>query len=158
MTGSAGSFDAATPSGKGSARLEGLPGLRFHHFGLAVRAPEATFRYLAALGYTDGNRVFDPIQRVNLAMRHHAAMPDVEVIWPGEEPSPVDRLLKSQDSAIYHVCYEVADPEAAIALIEEAGLGVVCVSDPEPAPLFDGREVSFYSVEDFGLIELLRLG
>jgi hypothetical protein len=133
-----------------------LAGLTFHHFGLAVPAPESAFRYLAALGYTEGNKVFDAAQKVHLAMRHHAVMPDVEVIWPGEDPSPIDKLLKRNGSMIYHICYEVADPEATVTLIEAAGLEVVVVSPPKPAPLFGGREVSFYNVEDFGLIELLR--
>jgi len=133
-----------------------LASLKFHHFGLAVPAPQAAFRYLEALGYTEGNQVFDPGQKVNLAMRHHPVMPDVEVVWPGEEPSPIDKMIKRNGSMIYHVCYEVADPDATVALIEAAGLEVVLVSPPKPAPLFGGREVSFHSVEDFGLIELLR--
>jgi len=29
-------------------------GLTFHHFGLAVRAPEVAFVYLGVLGYTIG--------------------------------------------------------------------------------------------------------
>ena len=53
-------------------------------------APDAAFRFLAGLGYTEGAQAFDPLQKVNLAMRHHAAMPDVEVIWPGDGPSPID--------------------------------------------------------------------
>ena len=130
-------------------------GLRFHHFGLAVAEPEPAFRYLEALGYTEGAVVFDPNQRVNLAMRHHAVMPDVEVIWPGDGPSPIDKMLRRNGSMVYHLCYEVADPEAAILAMEQAGLEVAQVSLPTPAPLFGGREVSFYSVAGFGLIELL---
>ena len=148
----------APPSAGDPAMLPAsLAGLEFHHFGLAVPTPEGAFRYLSALGYTEGNMVFDPAQKVNVAMRHHAVMPDVEVIWPGEKPSPIDKLLKRNGSMIYHICYEVIDPEAAVALMEAAGLEVVLVSPPKPTPLFGGREVSFHSVEDVGLIELLRV-
>jgi catechol 2,3-dioxygenase-like lactoylglutathione lyase family enzyme len=131
-------------------------GLRFHHFGLGVPDPDPAFRFLAALGYSAGNAVFDPRQKVNLAMRHHAAMPDVEVIWPGEGPSPLDKMLRKNGSMIYHICYEVADPEAAVAAMEAVGFEITQVSLPQPAILFDGREVSFYSLSDVGLIELLR--
>jgi 4-hydroxyphenylpyruvate dioxygenase-like putative hemolysin len=144
------------PAGDAAMSRPPFAGLKFHHFGLAVPAPQAAFRYLEALGYTEGNKVFDPMQKVNLAMRHHSVMPDVEVIWSGEEPSPIDKMIKRNGSMIYHICYEVADPDAAVALIEASGLDVVLVSPPTPAPLFGGREVSFHSVEDFGLIELLR--
>ncbi len=133
-----------------------LPGLAFHHFGLAVSAPEEAFRYLAALGYAEGNSAFDPLQRVNLAMRHHPTMPDVEVIWPGDGPSPIDKMVKRTGSMIYHLCYACPDPEAAIAALDATGLQTMLVSPPTPAVLFGGREVSFYTVSGFGLIELLR--
>ena len=132
-----------------------LASLAFHHFGLAVAAPEEAFATLAALGYRAGRQVFDPHQRVNLAMRHHPAMPDVEVIWPGPQPSPIDRMVKRMGPLVYHLCYTCPDPAAAIAGLEAAGLDTVLVSPPSPAPLFEGREVSFHTVSGFGLIELL---
>ena len=58
-------------------------GLVFHHFGLAVSDPAIAFRCLAGMGYRAGAALFDPLQNVNVAMRHHAEMPDVEVVWPG---------------------------------------------------------------------------
>lgn len=146
---------SGTPS-MSSRMTTGIDGLRFHHFGLAVQAPEAAFLYLHAMGYRDGSQVFDPLQRVNLAMRHHAMMPDVEVIWPGDEPSPIDRLVKRMGNLIYHVCYECSDPDLALAELEAAGLEVVPVSPPTPAVLFGGREVSFYTISGIGLVELLH--
>jgi hypothetical protein len=140
-----------------NAAPAGLSGLTFHHFGLAVGTPGEAFRYLQALGYTEGNTVFDPLQRVNLAMRHHQAMPDVEVIWPGDGPSPIDKLIKRSGTMIYHLCYACPQPDAAIAALEAAGLETMLVSPPTPAVLFGGREVSFHIVSGFGLIELLRV-
>jgi hypothetical protein len=138
-----------------SGARTGLSGLAFHHFGLAVSAPEAAFLYLASLGYTEGNSAFDPLQRVNLAMRHHASMPDVEVIWPGDGPSPIDNLVKRTGSMIYHLCYTCPDPDAVLSAWEDAGLETVVVSPPTPAILFGGREVSFHHISGFGLIEIL---
>jgi hypothetical protein len=135
--------------------LTGLSGIAFHHFGLAVAAPQEAFLYLASLGYTEGNSVFDPLQRVNLAMRHHAFMPDVEVIWPGDGPSPIDNLVKRTGSMIYHLCYTCPDPAAALSALETAGLETVLVSPPTPAILFGGRDVSFHQISGFGLIEML---
>ncbi len=138
--------------------LAGLLGLEFHHFGLAVNDPQAAFEYLRVLGYSEGSAVFDPLQRVNLAMRHHPAMPDVEVIWPGNEPSPIDKLIKRSGTMIYHLCYTCAEPEEVLAALDIAGIGTMPVSPPTPAALFGGREVSFHVVSGFGLIELLRSG
>ncbi|OAF15458.1 hypothetical protein AYJ54_39455 [Bradyrhizobium centrolobii] len=132
--------------------------LAFHHFGLAVASPEEAFRYLASLGYVAGNSAFDPIQRVNLAMRHHAAMPDVEVIWPGDGPSPIDKLIKRTGTMIYHLCYACPNAEQALDALAASGVEIVPVSEPAPAILFGGQKVSFHHVSGFGLIEILETG
>ena len=144
------------PELQAGSAIAGVSGMAFHHFGLAVSAPQQAFLYLASLGYSEGNTVFDPLQKVNLAMRHHALMPDVEVIWPGEGPSPIDNLVKRSGSMIYHICYTCPDPAAALAALEAAGLETMVVSPPTPAVLFDGREVSFHHISGFGLIEILH--
>jgi Glyoxalase/Bleomycin resistance protein/Dioxygenase superfamily len=130
-------------------------GLEFHHFGLAVRTPETAFRYLEDLGYAAGSACYDPLQKVNLAMRHHDHMPDVEVIWPGVEASPIDRMLKRNDSMIYHLCYTSEDVGRSVAALEAAGLEVLALGVPQAALLFDDMEVSFYSVTGVGIIEII---
>lgn len=130
-------------------------GLEFHHFGLAVRSPDVAFRYLSDLGYRAGSSCYDPLQKVNLAMRHHDRMPDVEVIWPGREPSPIDRMLKQSDSMIYHLCYTSTNVEGSLAAMELAGLEVLPLGIAQPAVLFDGVEVSFYSITGVGIIEII---
>jgi len=130
-------------------------GLEFHHFGLAVRSPEAAFRYLSDLGYRAGSTCYDPLQKVNLAMRHHERMPDVEVIWPGAEPSPIDRMLKKSDSMIYHLCYTSANVDESLAALERAGLEVLPLGMAQPALLFGGIEVSFYNITGVGIIEII---
>jgi Glyoxalase/Bleomycin resistance protein/Dioxygenase superfamily len=140
----------------GVADTLGRPDLVFHHFGLAVTSPEEAFRYLALLGYTAGNSAFDPLQRVNLAMRHHISMPDVEVIWPGDGPSPIDKLVKQTGSMIYHLCYTCPDANAALTALAESGVQIVPISQPMPAVLFGGQDVSFHHISGFGLIEILH--
>jgi hypothetical protein len=145
-------------SGGAQTLAFGPTDLEFHHFGLAVASPEEAFLYLASLGYTAGNSAFDPLQRVNLAMRHHISMPDVEVIWPGDGPSPIDKLVKQTGSMIYHLCYTCPDADAALAALTEAGVEIVPISPPTPAVLFGGQEVSFHHISGFGLIEILHTG
>jgi hypothetical protein len=138
------------------AALANRFGLSFHHFGWAVRTPAPAFIYLASLGYSLGSTIFDSLQRVNLSMCCHPEMPDVELIWPSDGPSPVDNLIKRRGSAIYHLCYTSADAEGAVAAMEAAGLRVLPVSPPQPAVLFGGRPVSFYNIADLGLIEIIH--
>jgi catechol 2,3-dioxygenase-like lactoylglutathione lyase family enzyme len=131
-------------------------GLAFHHFGMAVPEPDAVSLCLSVLGYVNGNQAYDPLQKVNLAMRHHADLPDIEIIWPGREPSPIDRIIKRNGGMIYHLCFEVDDGQATADAFEAAGLEVCPVSPPTPAILFGGRHVSFFSLGGLGLIELLE--
>ena len=135
-----------------------LAELAFHHLGLAVASPEAAFQYLASIGYIAGNSAFDPIQRVNLAMRHHPLMPDVEVIWPSDGPSPIDKLVQRTGSMIYHLCYACPNAELALESLAASGVEIVPVSSPAPAVLFGGRKVSFHHIAGFGLIEMLETG
>ncbi|HME26590.1 MAG TPA: VOC family protein [Acetobacteraceae bacterium] len=130
-------------------------GLRFHHLGLAVPAPEAAMVFLGALGYTAGAAGFDPLQNVHLAIRHHPTMPDVEVIWPGDGPSPIDRMIR-RGHMIYHLCYVTEDATASLDAMTAAGLEVAPLGPATPAVLFGGVPVSFHSVDQLGLIELIH--
>jgi hypothetical protein len=130
-------------------------GLRFHHFGLAVPGSDDAFRFLEALGYRLGPIVFDLLQMVNLAMCTHREMPDVEVVWPSDIASPIDGLLRRNGPMVYHLCFVAASARAAIAALEQEGFNVTVISEAKPAVLFGGREVSFYSVDGIGVIELI---
>jgi hypothetical protein len=131
--------------------------LRFHHFGLAVRAPEPAQAYLRSLGYRLGEAVYDPHQNVHLIMGEHDDQPAVEIIYPGNGPGPVDVLVQRHESGvIYHPCYETPDLAQTLEQFSQAGIRVDCVAPPTPAPLFNGRKVSFYRVRGIGLIELLE--
>ena len=133
------------------------PLLKFHHLGLAVRKPEPAMAFLAAQGYRIGETLFDQEQNVNAAIGTHETEPAVEIIWPGHTPGPIDRLVQRHAAGIiYHLCYETKDLAGALAGLELAGLNVICVSPPKPAPLFGGRRVSFYNLVGIGLVEILE--
>ena len=133
-----------------------LTGLRFHHLGLAVREPEPALRFLQSLGYGIGRWICDDLQKVNLMMCRSATMPDVEVICRVGETGPLDSILSRVESLIYHVCYEVDDLEAVLEDLRGQGHRLRCVESRKPALLFAGRQVSFYYVQGFGLIEMLE--
>ena len=131
-------------------------GLTFHHLGLAVPSATEAARFLERLGYRQGPAVFDPLQKVNLSMCRHPAMPDLELVWPGDQPSPVDRLLRRGGPQLYHFCYATGDAAASLATMAAEGIEVLELAPPQPAILFSGRPVSFHSIAGFGLIELLH--
>lgn len=133
------------------------PCLHFHHFGLAVRRPDEARKFVAALGYQLGHPVFDPAQNVHLHLCTHPRQPAVEIIWPGDTSGPVNRLAQRHASGIiYHLCYKTDNLATTLTAWTAAGLQPLCIVPPTPAPLFDGRLVSFYNVIGMGLVEILE--
>ncbi len=57
---------------------------------------------------------------------------------------------------IYHLCFVTANAELSLAAFENAGLDVVAVGETRPAVLFGGALVSFHSIDQIGLIELIH--
>ena len=130
--------------------------LTFHHLGLAVRIPERAKQFLSGLGYSMGDEVYDRHQEVNLIFCEHRIMPAVEIIFPTLRAGPLDNILAAHTELIYHTCFESSDVHKSVATMKAEGHRVFCISPPSPAPLFDNRNVSFYSVLGFGLIEILE--
>lgn len=137
---------------------ENTLGLSFHHLGLAVPRPDEASRFLSSLGYSVGETVYDPVQNVNLALCFHDTMPTVEVIFPGIGVGPLDKLFCAQrDGLVYHLCFVTQDLDMTLEAVEEASnVKVFCVSDPKPAVVFGGRNVSFYLLTNIGLIEIIE--
>ncbi len=131
-------------------------GLRFHHLGLASRREDKSLKFLEGLGYNIGNRIYDPLQNVHLRLCKADSMPDVEIVVPSNSAGPLDRILNTAEANFYHICYETINLNDSLQAIKNHGVRVICVSKPKPAVLFDGRDVSFYTIRGLGLIELLE--
>lgn len=131
-------------------------GLRFHHLGLASRREEEALKFLEGLGYSIGKRIHDPLQNVHLRFCQASSVPDVELVTPTDSSGPLDSILKTTDANFYHTCYETINLDISLQAIRSSGNRVICVSEPKPAVLFDGRPVSFYLIKGFGIIELLE--
>ena len=132
-------------------------GLRFHHLGLASRHEDKSAKFLEGLGYNIGNRKYDPLQNVHLRLCKADYMPDVEIVAPTDSAGPLDGILNTAESIYYHICYETTNLNDSLQAIKRHGIRVICVSKPKPAVLFDGREVSFYTIRGLGLTELLEV-
>lgn len=133
-----------------------LSGLRFNHLGLALANERDALVMLENLGYTIGEKIFDPLQNVSVRLSTSAQHPAVETITPGEGKSPIDGIISKFGEMIYHTCYETDDLSKTLQTLEGLSLRVMTVSERKPAVLFGGRHVSFYRVMGWGIIELLE--
>ena len=131
-------------------------GLDFHHFGLALKNENDSKIFLNGMGYEFGEKIYDKNQNVNLIFCKSKDKPSVEIILPGIGQSPIDQILKRYDESIYHLCFSSMNLALTLELINKSGLRVVTISKPTPAILFDMKEVSFYHISGFGIVEIIN--
>lgn len=130
-----------------------VPGLSFHHVGLACRDLAAETAAHALLGFVPEGEVFvDPHQRVRGSFQVLGAF-RVELLAPLDDRSPLMDWL-ARGVKLYHVCYETDDLPGALAQLREAGHRTV--SPPAPAVAFGGRPVAFAMLRSRSLVELLE--
>ena len=132
-------------------------GLMFHHLGLAVTQKDKAVRFVRGLGYELSEEVNDPLQKVNLIMCHSNIFPDIEIIMKSTESGPLDTLFKYRSDLIYHVCFTSQNLDKFLKALDDSGNKVYCFFNPKPAVLFNRKEVSFYIVDGFGLIEIIHI-
>ena len=66
--------------------------------------------------------------------------PEVELLEPASPESPIAKFLAKRGPGIHHVCYEVADLDAALARCRAAGYRLV---DEVPRRGAHGRRIAF---------------
>jgi methylmalonyl-CoA/ethylmalonyl-CoA epimerase len=136
-----------------------MTGDRFAHIGVAVNDLELARRSFGELfGYDLKSGPFDdPIQRVRVCF---LATPDgqapvIELIAPLGDDSPIKQLL-ARGGGAYHLCFEVADMQKALA--EAKNKGCILVSGPVPAVAFQGRRIAWLYTAARQLVEFVERG
>jgi len=132
-------------------------GLKFHHFGMAVRNTEVTIKVLQGLGYRCNEEIYDPLQEVNLIWCEHDSMPAVELVSSTGSPGPVDKILENSPESVYHMCFAAQSIENSIAALRSDGVRIIPMAAPKPAVLFGNQPVGFYQVKGLGLVEIVEL-
>lgn len=134
------------------------PEARFHHMGFVVAdiasAAEGFVRTLQTRW--DGKVWEDPLQRARVAfLVIRATEPQIELVEPVGEDSPVLRFLRERGGGLHHVCYEVRDVDEEMAGMKARG--AMIVSRPKPAVAFQGRRIVWMLAPGKLLIELLEV-
>lgn len=112
-----------------------------HHIGVAVSDLEASRRRWVALFGAAGSPVEElPSRGVRLVHLRFAEGPEIELVAPLGEGSPVARFLESRGEGLHHITLEVDDIAAAMRDLGRAGLRFV--SD-EPREGSEGTLVAF---------------
>ncbi len=129
--------------------------VKFHHYGLALKSFAEAKTFHKNLGYSLSNEVHDKLQKVRLIICESKVFPAVELVKPADINSPINNYLSKNNEIIYHVCYEIDKRHISISELFSKNR-YICVSKPKPAILFNNRLVSFYYINNLGLIEILE--
>jgi methylmalonyl-CoA/ethylmalonyl-CoA epimerase len=131
--------------------------LSFHHVGFVVASIAGTVegfvRSLAA--QWDGCIYEDPHQKVKVTfLVTRPGDPQIELVEPATDDSPVMRFLREKGSGLHHVCYEVDDLERAMGGMKLSG--AMIARRPKPAIAFQGRRIAWMLTAEKLLVELLE--
>lgn len=126
---------------------------RIDHLGIAVRdltRAEALFAEL--LGSEAGGREVVESEGVEVAF-FRVGESRIELLQPTSPESPFQRALDKRGEGVHHVCLAVADIDAEVARLREAGFQFV---GEAPRPGAGGHRVAFIHPKSAGgiLVEL----
>ncbi|QYY36185.1 VOC family protein [Ruficoccus sp. ZRK36] len=141
-----------------SAPAMDTPVFTLHHTGYLVADIEkAASSYTGLLGYRIESPVIeDPVQTAHVQfLRLPGADSWLELISPASEKSKLSNAL-SKGGGLHHLCYEVADIEAACAHLRAGGM--FPLASPVAAAAFSGRKIAWFMDERRLLIELVEAG
>ena len=129
--------------------------VKFHHYGLAVKTFKDAISFHKNIGYSFSDEIFDKLQNVTVLLCTSEKYPSVELVKPVHGDNPINKYLKKNNEIIYHICYEIDTKYLSINDFFSRNK-FFCVSKPKPAVLFNNRLVSFYYLNNVGLVELLE--
>jgi methylmalonyl-CoA/ethylmalonyl-CoA epimerase len=128
-----------------------------HHVGFVVADIAQSMKgFLRSLNASWDEQIFeDPYQKVKVAfLRTRVGEPQIELVEPVGEDSPVRKFLQERGGGLHHFCYETDD------LSEETkrfrARGAILVRPPLPAVAFDGRRIAWVLTRERLLVELLE--
>ena len=148
---------ASESSDSDTAALKALS-FRLLHVGVAVPELGPTTDLMTSLfGYRVISGPFDdPIQRVsvNFLTTQPTDLAEIELIAPLTEDSPIRATLAKGGGSAYHLCFETANLDEALA--HAVRLKCLIVSQPAPAVAFNGRRIAWIYTKSRQLFELVE--
>lgn len=116
--------------------------MELDHIAIAVRSVDAAAARLSTvLGYRPRtSKVTNTRQRVTVLFLSRAGSPDLKLIEPADEESPLREFLK-RGEGLHHICFKVAD--VAAACDDLVGKGARVLAAPQPGEAFDDHLIAF---------------
>jgi methylmalonyl-CoA/ethylmalonyl-CoA epimerase len=129
--------------------------MEFDHLGVATNDIRKSIETFEKLGFASGKVIYDDIQLVNICFIKKDNHPDIELIEPVNEKSPVRNILDKVGTTPYHICYTTKELQQEILSLKQNGF--ILVVTPVNATAFEMRKICFLYNKNFGLLELVEI-
>jgi methylmalonyl-CoA/ethylmalonyl-CoA epimerase len=129
--------------------------MEFHHIGLATDNIKKSIQIFEKLEFTADKIIFDDLQQVNICFLRKKGHPDIELIEPISEKSPVRNILDKVGTTPYHLCYTTTDILKEIITLKQNDF--LLVVKPVVAIAFNMKNICFCYNKHFGLLELVEI-
>ena len=128
-------------------------GAVLEHIGIAVPDLEAALVPWQALGLTSSGEEIIDSERVRVAFLPVGGAVRIELLSPTASDSPIAAFLQKRGPGVHHLCFKVADLDAAIAELRGRGYAFAGAA---PRPGAGGARVAFLHPKAMGgvLVEL----
>jgi methylmalonyl-CoA/ethylmalonyl-CoA epimerase len=129
--------------------------MKLHHVGVVVKDIQVSIdEYVRRYGAVVASPVMDdPLQQATVVLLTVDSSTFIELVAPFGDDSPLHRAV-DRKAPLHHLCFEVPNVIESIAALRADGM--VTVSEPKPAVLFDGRVVAWMWDRTNSLVELLE--
>lgn len=129
--------------------------MKFHHIGYAVKDFTHAIDFWERMGYSVKTQVYDNEQNVEVCLlKHPEQQPQIELLCPHDDKSPINSILKKNGPSPYHICYEIENIEESISALKVQHFMVVI--KPKISNAFNNKRVCFLYNREIGLIEIIE--
>jgi methylmalonyl-CoA/ethylmalonyl-CoA epimerase len=131
--------------------------MKIDHVGIAVKDIHKATNEYEITGFKKCGSIIKDTDRNVLIQFMKNQETKIELIARDDvsSPSPVDNLLKGEESAMYHFCYKVDNIQNEIGKLRRLGRYLILIP-PKPAIAFGNRKVAFLFCKYAGIIELVE--
>lgn len=129
--------------------------LKFHHIGFATDNLDEAKSFFVKLGYTPGEDIFVPSQKVKVCFLNKTDQSQIELITSAGIDSPVDTILRKCGPGPYHFCFSVPDINAAIEGLKKEKF--VILNKPVKSNAIDDNNIIFAYKKNYGLLEIVEI-
>lgn len=128
---------------------------KFHHIGFATDNLDEAKSFFSKLGYTPGEDVFVPSQKVTVCFLNKTDQPQIELITSAGNDSPVETILRKCGPGPYHFCFSAPDINEAIESLKKEKF--IILNKPILSNAIDENNIIFAYKKSYGLIEIVEI-